>query len=458
MNFRWHGEGTLPVDKLTVSASSRSIRRGIPLAGGCLVLVLSVLVASPALSDRGSQQQAHAGHSATSAMGHGAREATLRPGQVTPGEVTLRLQALIGQHSALSADMMRGRLRGDPDFAQAANAALTKNTEELGALVGSLFGDAAKKQFTTLWAAHVTMLFNYSRGLAEKNEAVKSEARAALHKYESDLAGFFAAAAAGRLPKAAAESAVQAHVHHLLDQADAYAAGDYARSAQLYRTSYAHSFGLGNAVAKGLLGPNAKALETPAWRLESQLGRMLGEHVALVVTAIRAGLAKSADFPASADTLNGNSRDLAGAVDSLFGAAAAQRFQQLWADHVDAIVSYTAATAARDEQRRSEARAKLDGFQRDFAQYLNKATAGRLGASTLTQAFTMHDQMLLRTVDALAAKQYQQANDIAYEVYQQMFQLAASLSDAIGATIAGRLPKGGAETGGGGMAAVVGRR
>jgi hypothetical protein len=423
------------------------------LTAACLLVALSVLVASPAVSHQGSSGHGHEGHAASS--GAGAAQA---PAQVSPAQATLQLQALIGQHSVLSADMMRGRLRGDPDFAQAANAALTKNTEELGALIGSLFGDEARKQFTALWGTHVTALFNYARGLAERNDAVRSEAQAALDKYESDLAAFFTAAAKGRLPRATAESGLQAHVHHLLQQADAYAAKDYERSAQLYREAYAHSFGLGNAVAQALLGPAASALNTPQWRLESQLGRLLGEHVALVVAAIRAGVAKGEDFSASAAALNGNTRELAAAVDSLFGAAAAKRFQTLWADHIDQVVSYTAGTVAKDESRRSQARARLDVFQRDFAAFLQTATGGRLGAPALTQAFLMHDQMLMREVDALAAMEYQQAHDIAYESYQQMFQLAASLSDAIGATIAARMPKGGAETGYGGMAAVVGRR
>jgi hypothetical protein len=431
-----------------------SRRWRIPLAGACLLVVLSLLAASPALSDQGSAKHGqHEGHGTAPVV-----NAASAPAQVSPGQATLQLQALIGQHSVLSADMMRGRLRGDPDFAQAANAALTKNTEELGALVESLFGAEARKQFTTLWGTHVTALFNYARGLAEKNDAVRNEARAALSQYESELATFFANAAKGRLPQATAESGLQAHVHHLLDQADAYANRDYERSAELYRTAYAHSFALGTAVAKAVLGPAATALETPQWRLESQLGKLLGEHVALVVAAIRAGVAKGEDFSASANVLNGNTRELASAVDSLFGAAAAKRFQTLWADHVDQIVSYTAGTVAKDEARRSQARENLNVFHRDFAAFLATATGGRLAAPALTQAFLMHDQMLMREVDALAAMEYQQAHDIAYESYQQMFQLAASLSGAIGATIAARVPKGGAETGFGGMAAVVGRR
>ncbi len=76
----------------------------------------------------------------------------------------------------------------------------------------------------------------------------------------------------------------------------------------------------------------------------------------------------------------------------------------------------------------------------------------------LAEAFLMHDRMLIHEVDEFAAKEYQEAHDIAYSTYQQMFDLAGQLSHAIGDTIAARLPRGGMQTGGGGMAAVVGRR
>src|SRR5881296_2009026 len=66
-------------------------------------------------------------------------------------DLSLQLQSLLGQHTVLAADMMRGRVRGDPDLAQAANAALGKNTDAMGQIVGTMFGDAARNQFATLW-------------------------------------------------------------------------------------------------------------------------------------------------------------------------------------------------------------------------------------------------------------------------------------------------------------------
>jgi hypothetical protein len=83
-------------------------------------------------------------------------------------EASLLLQSLLGQYTVLAADMMRSRLRGDADLAQAANAALGKNTEAMSGLIGSLFGAEAKTRFAAYWPAHVTALFNYARALVRQ--------------------------------------------------------------------------------------------------------------------------------------------------------------------------------------------------------------------------------------------------------------------------------------------------
>jgi hypothetical protein len=373
-------------------------------------------------------------------------------------ELTGQLEALLGQHSVLAADMMRGRLRGDPDFAQAANAALGKNTDEIGRLVGSLLGERAQRRFTSLWAAHVVALFNYARGLADRDESVRGEARTVLSSYESDLADFFADASDGRLTRDAAEAAMRTHVEHLLQQADAYAAGDYATAYRLYREGYSHTFELGRTLATALRIPGGSSPGPPTVRLRSELSRLLGEHVTLVVTAMRAGAADTPDFAAAGDAVNGNTRDLTEAVDSLFGTPAAAEFQSLWTDHITALMTYTAGVAANDSRRRADASEMLESFEEKFASFLSTATQGRLDSPELARALVAHDRMLVEQVNAYVAKNYQQAHDITYSTYQDMFHLAEQLATAIGATVAARMPRGGTTAGGGGMAAVVEQR
>jgi hypothetical protein len=428
---------------MTIRASSRS-HALLPQA--VCILLLATLASGPRDSPAQSPTTpAHAAHRAVA--------------PITAPEQALQLETLLGQHSILAADMMRGRLRNDEDFIQAANAALGKNTTAMTQLVGSLFGEQAAAQFSPLWSTHVQALFNYARGLADDDSGVRDAASTTLTAYERDLGGFFAAASNGRLPRETAVAALEMHVNHLLQQADAYSAKDYPKADALYRQSYAHTFGLGKALAGALLpAGTAAALEAPSWRLRSELSRLLGEHVALVVSATRAGATNAPDFTSAANSVNANTRDLAGAVDSLFGAAAARSFQSLWADHVDQVMAYTTGVVKDDSAARDRARAKLDAFEKGLASFLDTATRKRLNSETLAEALLAHDDMLIRGVDAYAAKDYQKAHDIAYATYQHMSHLAAQLASAFGATIATGLPVGGAQTGDGSMAGIIGRR
>jgi len=393
--------------------------------------------------------QSHGGHD------HGAEVAAAR----SAPELALQLQALLGQHSVLAAEFMRGRIRGDENFAQSANAALGQNTDAMTQLLGDLLGAATARKFAELWAEHVVELFTYARGLADQDDSVRDEAHEELIEYEQDLAGFFVDASHGRLTTRAANRAMRMHVDHLLAQADAYAAHDYPTADRIYRESYQHTYELGATIAGAILtAKDAKALRTPIWRLRSQLGKMLAEHVVLVEDVTRAAVTKSPDFSAAAQTLNGNTRDLASAMDSMFGAKAAGDFQSLWAHHVDQVVAYAAATAAQDSARREQARTKLRELEGRMAAFLEGATGKRLRSTRLADALLAHDQLLLRHAEAFAAKQYDTALEMALETYEHMSEMARLLADAFGATVAARLPIGGAATGHGAMAGVVERR
>ncbi len=368
-----------------------------------------------------------------------------------PADVALQLEALLGQHSVLVSDMMRSRIRGDEDFAQVASAAVTRNTDDLTAVVRAMFGEQAAAAFRPTWTGHVTAFFNYARGVATDDAGVRDEARAQLVTFENGLGDFFSTASQGRLPKDAARTTLAAHIDHLLRQADVYAAHDYPRAADLYRTAYSHAYGIGQALATTLLPPDKSTFLTqPSWRLRSELDRLLGEHIALAVATLRTGATGSPDFTASAAALNHNTSDLAAAMGTLFGAPAGQQFLSLWADHIDALVAYTTAVAAHDDARRQEATGRLRGFEGRLAAFLDTATGGTIPTTDLAAAFLGHDEMLTRQVDAAAGKDYKQAHDLAYDAYQGMFGLSRRLADAFGETVAARLPQGGAETGAGG--------
>jgi len=433
---------------------------GIGRVFGTLLLA-SLLAACSSDSDppaAGSAPPPTPAATSSSAASAGAGVAPLEP-PTDPAEAALRLEALVGQHSILAADMMRARIRSDSDLAQSANAALGKNTQSMGAVLRPVIGDDGVTRFEDAWAEHIEELFEYARGLSTGDDALRDEAHEELVEYEADLAEFFVDASKGRLDRRAALAGVAEHVNHLLHGADAYAAGDRATAANLYREAYGQSFGLGDALARALLPRAVGAqLDTPALRLRSALTELLGENVALVVGAMRSTVTDGADVPSLGTALNGNTQDLTAAVDALFGEAAAQRFQSHWADHIDQLLAYTRATAADDAAGQAAARRSLAGFEQSFAGFLDDATEHRLGRDALQQAFVLHDRMLLEQLDAYAAKDYAQAHDIGYRTYDSSFTVSGQLATAIGSTVAKRLPTGGSQTGGGGTAGTPGGR
>jgi hypothetical protein len=425
---------------------------------GAAVALLSAVPPDVSAASRRAVPVRSAEHPAVGAIA-AQRPIWSRSQAATRVQQALQLEALLGHHAVLAADMMRSRLRGDPDFAQAADAALGKNTEEMSDLVRSMLGEDAAAAFTPVWSGHVTGLFNYARGLADGDESARNEARTALTRYESDIAALFAGASRGRLPRAAAEAAMRAHVKHLLDQADAYAAKRYDDANRMYREGYAHAFGLGRTLASTLLPrADAAALNQPKVKLQSELSRLLGEHVAMLVASLRSAVTNAPDFSAAAATMDANTKELANAIDTLFGAPAARQFQSLWGEHMDGLMAYAGGVAAGDATKRDDAKRRLGLFESRLGSFLASATKNRLATPALTSAFLEHDQSLITQVDQFAAKQYTEAHETAYATYRHMVALAGQMADAIGATVATRLPRGGAQTGSGGMACIVERR
>ena len=209
-------------------------------------------------------------------------------------------------------------------------------------------------------------------------------------------------------------------------------------------------------IAAGIVGGRARNLPAnfngPLTRLQSALGELLGEHMQLVVDAMGAALRGGPEFRADAAQVNGNTTQLASAFGVLFGPPSGARFTRVWGTHVDALVGYSGAVAAKDRTDEAEARAQLRAFEHHLSMFLSTSTDGRLTAPALSDVLHMHDRDLVEQLDAYARGDFKTAYSVTYQGYQHMFAVADTLSGAIGPTIAARLPKGGVQTGGGGMA------
>jgi hypothetical protein len=250
-----------------------------------------------------------------------------------------------------------------------------------------------------------------------------------------------------------AAAGVRMHVQELMDQADAYAARDYARAYRIERQAYEHMFTAGAGLAKASVTPEvAVGLDTPPEKLRSAFSMLLGEHLELIVDAQRATFAGSQEFEAAAAQVNANTTALTKAMAAIVGPTKAAEFQTAWANHVEGLLAYTAAVAGNDEAAKTVAKQNLEGFAERLGLYFSDIVKNLLAADPLTEAITAHDAHLINHVDAYAAKDYPKAQQLEREGYLQMLGVANTLVGAIQRTVKPRLPVGGSKTGGGGMA------
>lgn len=362
------------------------------------------------------------------------------------------LEMMFGDHVRLTVELMRDRIAGASERTAAAAAAVDRNAGELERTMTDLYGATDAAAFAQLWAAHVRQLLDYAAGLADGDDAARDQARTRLGKTESDIGRLLSTAVGGALTPGQVADAIEMHVRTLLEQADAYAAGDHARAYTVGRECFAHML----SVADTLAGPIAASqglptaeLTAPRRTLQAALGRLLAEHTALMIQAMRAASDGAPEFGAAGASLNANSADLAAAVAALYGQPAAARFLELWAGHVEGLVHYA---QAKDDAGRGEASKDLSSYARGLSSFLADAVGGRVPATQLTEAMVHHDDLLVQQEDAYRSADQEAAQRASSESYGHMFQLSQVLADAIGDAVASRLPRGGAQTGGGGLA------
>ncbi len=388
-------------------------------------------------------------------MAPGMQMSRLEPKQQAV-ELRTELEELFGQDVFVSVRVIRSRLRGDPDFTQAAVNAFFRNSNDLTTLIGRVYGSARAGEFRRLWESQQDGLVAYARADSQHDQAAKTAARSQLDASPGRIAQFLHDLTSGGTATADISSRLRTHLDDLMQFTDAYSTGDYATAYRIERTDYERQFQLGTVIAAGIVGGRAKDLpasfDSPLTQLRSALGELLGEHMQLVVDAMGAALRGGPEFKADAAQVNADTAQLASAFGVLFGPQSGARFESVWSDHIEALISYSAAVAAKDQRGKAKAIAKYHAFERHLSTFLSTSTDGRLKAPALAMVLRMHDSELVQQLDAYARGDYTTEHRVIYDGYQHMFMVAQVLSAAIGPTIAARLPKGGSQTGGGGMA------
>ena len=286
--------------------------------------------------------------------------------QGSPRQVRAQFEQLLGLHALLAVRQMRSVVAGAaPGLGQATGVSLQQNTDALSRLVASAYGGAHADRFTPLWQRHLVDLMAYAKAVAGKDPSARKTARAALLADADAYGSWLAGASSGQVQASDAAAGVRIHVEELMDQADAYAARDYAQAYRIEREAYEHMFTAGADLAKASVTPEvAVGLETPPERLRSAFSMLLGEHLELIIDAQRATFAGQPEFEAAAAQVNANTTALTKAMGGIVGPTKAAEFQTAWANHVEGLMAYTAAVAEQRPDRQDGGQAEPGGVRR----------------------------------------------------------------------------------------------
>ncbi len=167
--------------------------------------------------------------------------------------------------------------------------------------------------------------------------------------------------------------------------------------------------------------------DTPATALRLLLGRLLGEHSFLLMEAIRAETLDQPESAAIRAGLDDNSRELAEAIASDYGAAGGAAFDELWQRHITLLIEHAAAQRDGDAAAASEALAGLTQFRHEFATFL-------AGANPMIEGHAEADavQLHLDQVIAFSEGDYDKAYAAEREAFRHMFAFGDHLAQAIG--------------------------
>jgi hypothetical protein len=352
-------------------------------------------------------------------------------------DLRITLDRLLGEHALLAMFATQKGFGGEKDF-EAAAAALDANSVELADAIGSVYGETARAEFldgALKWRPHIGFFVDYTVGLAEKDTAAQKKAVDNLMGYVESFSSFLADAT--ELPQGALRDAINAHVMQLKGQIDAYAAADYPTAYTNLREAYQHMFMTGDTLAGGIVEQKPDMFSqgdatASASDLRVTLGRLLGEHAILAMTATQKGVSGSKDFDAIAEALDANSVELADAIGSVYGDEARTTFLDgdlMWRAHIGFFVDYTVGLAKGDKAAQDKAVDNLMGYVAAFSSFLADATG--LPQDALRESINAHVMQLKGQLDAYAAGDYAEAYEAYREAYHHMYMTGDALAGAI---------------------------
>jgi hypothetical protein len=317
----------------------------------------------------------------------------------TASQVRSRLTGLLQEHVYLAGAVAASR--GRPDESGAAQAALDGNSEALSANMTAIFtgNDASiAKQFGELWKGDV----------AQNAGSIGSLLSSALSVPADAVSG----------PLSAAKQAVGNGTNFTALRAGA---------AQMATLASALAAAIAKKYPERIGGdPSSKAAE-----LLTGLNAGLREHVFLASAATGAALGgRSDEFADAKAALDANSDAVTGVIAGVYGDEAGKQFAPLWEKHIDFLVDYTNAVAAKEQAKADEAMRSLLAYTEEFGAFINAASP-KLTKDAVAELIKTHVFTLKDVIDAQAAKNFTKAYTNDRTAADHMAMIATGLATTV---------------------------
>lgn len=367
-----------------------------------------------------------------------------------PGDVRLLLEKQFAHHALLMMEVMRAKIDEEPQVVEAGERTIRRNTNDLAATMGSLYGGTARDEFLRVWSEQVKALTAYGTARAQGDPEGMAAARAELKKLSARYGETMSRLTNRKLSAAAARRPLDMNTASIISAADAYASRDFAEARAAEQAAYGAMFRFGTDLSAQTTATSgeAPAADDPAVQLRSGMGRLLGEHSDLAADLMRSIVSHAPSAEAAAAALNRNSRQILTAVQGTLDADAAKKFGDDWGAHTDALVAFAVAIAEGDTHAQSRTQAALDRSSADAGAILSALSGGKTSAATVSRALRSHNDEMLRQATAYAARDFVTSQHVGYDVYNHMFSFADTMAAVLEAYAAKRAPRGGAATGG----------
>ncbi len=156
------------------------------------------------------------------------------------------------EHMDLTYDAVSSALQAT-DSAEADQAALIQNGEDLAAAVGSFYGEDAEKTFDKVWKLHLNQFVAYAVASSKNDEQAK---KAALDKIDAEYTkplSAYLAKANPNLPEEVLYSSLKEHVDMTAVMIESQAGGDYTKAQDQRNKGVEHMQMLFSTLSDGIV-------------------------------------------------------------------------------------------------------------------------------------------------------------------------------------------------------------